>query len=76
MNSPASGLRVASVITGLVSIAHLARLFLHFQILIGSHPVPVWMSGGVFVVSGLLSFWLWKLSLPAKPAAPATPAAP
>jgi hypothetical protein len=76
MNSPVCGLRLASLIAGLVSLAHLARVFLGFQILIGSHPVPVWMSGGVFVVSGLLSFWLWKLSLPAKPAAPATPAAP
>jgi hypothetical protein len=69
MNSPASGLRVASVITGLVSIAHLARLFLHFQILIGSHPVPMWLSGVAFVVFGLLSFWLCKLARIARAAA-------
>jgi len=42
------------------------RLFLGSQILIGSHPIPVWMSGGGFVVLAALSFWLWKLSLLAK----------
>ena len=75
MNSPVCGLRVASVIAGLGSLAHLARLFLHFQIMIGSHPVPVWLSGAGFVVLGLLSLWLWKLSLAAKPATSSAPPA-
>lgn len=66
VNSPVCGLRVASAIAGLVSVAHLARLFLPFQIMIGSHSVPVWLSGVGFVVLGLLSLWLWKLSQAAK----------
>lgn len=73
INSPACGLRLASVIVGLVSIAHFARLFLKFQIVIGSHPVPVWMSTVGFVVPGLLSLWFWKLSHAVKPAAPGAP---
>jgi hypothetical protein len=70
MNSPAFGLRVASVITGLVSIAHLARLFLRFQVIVGSYTAPVWVSGVAFVVFGLLSFWLCRLASAAKPTAP------
>ncbi len=73
MNSPVCGLQVASVFAGLGSLAHLVRLLMQFQILIGSHPLPVWMSGAAFVVLGLLSLWLWKLSLAAKPATPAAP---
>jgi hypothetical protein len=69
MNSPAFGLRVASIVTGLISVAHLARLFRHFQILIGSHLVPMWLSVVAFVVFGLLSLWLCKLSRLAKAAA-------
>jgi len=69
MNSPACGLRVASVIFGLVSIAHLARLLLHVQVLIGNFTVPMWLSGVGFVVIGLLSFWLWRLARMAQPKA-------
>jgi hypothetical protein len=70
MNSPAFGLRLASVITGLVSLAHLLRLFVRFQVIVGSYTLPVWLSGVAFVVFGLLSFWLCRLARAAKPAAP------
>ena len=75
MNSTGFGLRIASLVTGLISLAHLLRLFLHFQIVIGSHSIPLWLSGAAFVVFGLLSFWFFKLSPGAKPAAPVPPAA-
>jgi len=74
MNSPVCGLRVASIIAGLVSLAQLARLFVGFQVLIGSHSLPVWLSGAGFVVMAALSVWLWIVSMAAKPAAPSTPA--
>ena len=70
MNSPACGLRVAGIITGLVSLAHLVRLFLGFQIVVGSHLVPMWLSGVAMVVFGLMSFWLCRLVRTAKAAAP------
>ena len=75
MNSPVCGLRVAGILTGLGSLAHLVRLLRPFQVMIGSHPMPVWCSVGGFVVLGLLSFWFWKLSLIAKSAEPAKPTA-
>ena len=79
MNSPVCGLRVASIIAGLVGVAHLLRLFIGFQVLVGSHPIPVWLSAVGLVVMGVLSFWLWKLSMPVHSAPPADsshPAAP
>lgn len=69
MNSPAGGLRVASVIFGLASIAHLARWLLHIQVLVGNFTVPMWLSSVGFIVIGLLSFWLWQLARAARPAA-------
>ncbi len=71
MNSPQLGLRVAGTIFGLVSLGHLVRLLKQFSIMVGHHAVPLWLSGVGLFVTGLLCFWLWKLSLPAKPAAPA-----
>ena len=75
MNSPVFGLRLVSVFAALGCVAHLVRLFLGFQILIGSHPVPVAASGAAIVLLGLVSFWFWKLSLAAKPAEPPKSAA-
>jgi hypothetical protein len=75
MNSPVCGLRVAGILTGLGCLAHLVRLLRPFQVMIGSHSVPVWANGVGFVVLGLLSFWFWKLSVAAKPAEPVKPAA-
>jgi hypothetical protein len=63
MNSPVVGLRVASVIAGLVCLVQLGRLFLGFQVLIGSHPVPVWASGVAVIIAGALCAWFWKLSV-------------
>jgi hypothetical protein len=65
------------MIFGLVCLAHLVRLFLPFSVMVGSHAVPVWLSAAGFIVTGLLAFWLWMLSLPtaAQPAAEAPPPA-
>ena len=76
MNSPQVGLRVASIIFGLACLAQLVRLLIRFQIMLGSHPVPLWLNGIAFIVTGSLAFWLWKLSACAQPAAPAAPPSP
>ncbi len=65
MNSPPFGLRVAGTIFGLVCLAHLVRLVLRFQLMLGSYAVPLWMNGVAFVITGLLAFWLWHLSMSA-----------
>jgi len=62
MNSPASGLRVASLIFAVLALAHLVRLLAQAQVTIGSQTIPVWLSAPLAVIPALLSLWMWKLS--------------
>lgn len=75
MNSPQCGLRVAGTIFGLMCLAHLMRIVMRFQVMLGSHPIPLWLNGVGFIVTGLLAFWLWRLSLSAGTPAAAPPPA-
>lgn len=65
MNSPAIGLRVASVIFGLVALGQLTRLLLQLEVIIAGRHVPLWPSAVVLLVAAGLCAWLWKLSVPA-----------
>ena len=56
------GLRVASVIFGLMSIAQLMRLLIRPEVLVAGHPMPLWPSALAFIVLGGLSIWLWNLA--------------
>jgi hypothetical protein len=56
------GLRVATAIFGLVALVHLLRLFLGFQVVIGSWSVPLWVSGVAAIAAGALAVWLFRLS--------------
>jgi protein-S-isoprenylcysteine O-methyltransferase Ste14 len=69
MNSPQTGLKVASVLIGLVGLAHLLRFLAQVQISIAGRSIPVWTSLVAVVACGLLAFWLWRLSLPPAPQA-------
>lgn len=62
MNSPAFGLRVASLIFAVIALVHLIRVLAQTQITIGSQPIPVWISVPAVVIAALLSLWMWKLS--------------
>ncbi len=53
---------VAAIIFGLMALLHLYRLFTHFQIIAGSHPIPLWASYVAIVVAGLLSWGLFRES--------------
>ena len=64
MNSPTSGLRVASIIFGLMSLAQLGRLLIRPEILVAGYRMPLWPSALAFVLLGGLSVWLWKLARP------------
>jgi hypothetical protein len=61
MNSQIIGLRVASLVFGLISAAQLARLIIRPQVLVEGYLIPLWPSALAFVISGGLSLWLWKL---------------
>lgn len=62
MNSPTVGLRVASVIFGLICLAQLGRLVVRPEVLVAGYPLPLWPSALAVVVLGALSLWLWRLS--------------
>lgn len=66
MNTSVMGLRVSSVIFGLVGLAHLVRLLMQLEVVIAGRHMPVWMSGAAVIVSAILCVWLWRLSLPVK----------
>jgi hypothetical protein len=54
--------KIASFIFGVVAVAHLVRLFVQFQVMIGSHIIPMWVSVLGIIVAGTLSYGLWKES--------------
>jgi hypothetical protein len=62
MNSPTTGLRVASVVFAIVSLGHLLRLITHAVVIIGTYHVPMWPSVLGLIVSGLLCIWTGRLS--------------
>jgi len=63
MNSPTVGLRVASVVFGLMSLAQLFRLLTGFEVLVaGYYQMPLWPNAVAFVILAGLSVWLWRLS--------------
>jgi hypothetical protein len=64
MNSKILGLRVASTIFALVCLAQLLRLVMQVEVIAGGYRIPLWPSAVVFVITGSLSVWLWRLSKP------------
>jgi uncharacterized membrane protein len=79
MNSPTCGLRVASVVFGLICLGQLLRIITRLQVHVGEFFIHRWISAVVVVVTGLLCVWLWMLTSktdqPKPDAAPAKPAA-
>jgi uncharacterized membrane protein YecN with MAPEG domain len=62
MNSPTTGLRIASVLFGIFAIAHVLRLINHAQVTVGTHTIPMAVSWIALVVAGILCIWFWRLS--------------
>ncbi len=56
------GLRVAAAIFGLVCLAQLLRLITRAEVIVAGNHLPLWGSAVAVVISGAMSFWLWKLS--------------
>jgi hypothetical protein len=62
LHSRIQGLRVASVIFGLMAIAQLGRIAMRPEVIVAGHSVPLWPSMVAVIVLGGLSMWLWKLT--------------
>lgn len=62
MQSQDFGLRVASTLFGLMSIAQLLRVIKRFEVIVAGHAIPLSVSVIACVVLAGLSLWLWRLS--------------
>jgi hypothetical protein len=62
MRSQITGLRVASIVFGLIAIGQLARLLMRPEVLVAGSPMPLWPSVMAFIILGALSLWMWKLT--------------
>lgn len=62
MRSQIAGLRVASIVFGLIAAAQLIRLITHPLVLVGGEPMPIWPSFLGVLIMGGLSVWMWKLA--------------
>jgi hypothetical protein len=63
MNSQRAGLRIASVIFGLLGLIHIYRALIgHFTVQIGSHVIPLGASWIFAIIGVVLCIWMWKLS--------------
>jgi len=62
MNSQIFGLRAASVVFGLMSLAQLTRIILRPDVLVAGHHMPLWPSALAVVILGTLSIWMWRLA--------------
>ena len=62
MKSHILGLRVASVLFGLMAVGQLTRLLVRPEILVEGYVLPLWPSAVAAVLLAFLCFWLWSLS--------------
>ena len=76
MKSPTCALRAASVIFGLMGLAHLVRIFLGLYVQIGSCSFGRRWSLVAFVILAVLSVWYWLAAAAAAPKTEAPPTKP
>ncbi|HEX6603245.1 MAG TPA: hypothetical protein VF027_00005 [Sphingomicrobium sp.] len=53
---------IAAILFAIMALVHIYRLVTHFQIIVGSHSVPEWVSILAIVVTGGLSLMLFRES--------------
>jgi hypothetical protein len=53
---------IAAILFAIMALVHVYRLVTHFQIVVGSHAIPEWVSILAIVVTGGLSLMLFRES--------------
>jgi len=61
MNSPSVALRLASILAGLIGLAHLLRVLVGTAVRVGAYSVPLWVSIPAAAIGFVLCGWVWKL---------------
>jgi hypothetical protein len=57
-------LYVAGTIFAIVALVHLYRLYSHFNLIVGSTPVPFYFNIVGAIIFGALSLWMFKAACP------------
>ena len=53
---------IAAIIFGIMALLHIYRLVTDFQVVLGSHVMPQWLSIVGILVTGILSIGLFRES--------------
>ncbi|HET7605442.1 MAG TPA: hypothetical protein VFK28_05170 [Sphingomicrobium sp.] len=61
---------IAAAIFALMGIVHIIRLFTNFQIIVGSHSIPMWVSYVAIIVTAFMSWMLCREARGARPNEP------
>ena len=51
---------IAALIFACMALIHIYRLFTDFQVILGSHTIPIWVSYLGIVVPGILAIMLFR----------------
>lgn len=54
--------RIAALIFAVIALIHVYRLFTDFQVVLGSHTIPMWVSYVGILIPGLLAVMLYRES--------------
>jgi len=49
-----------SLLFAVVALLHLYRLFTHYQVILGTHVIPMWVSWIGLIVPGVLAVGMWQ----------------
>lgn len=61
---------IAAGLFALIALAHVVRVITHFQVILGSHQIPEWVSYVGIVVAAFLSWMLCREARGARPNEP------
>jgi hypothetical protein len=53
---------IGALVFAIVALLHLYRLFTHFQVVLGSHDIPMWTSYVGVLIPGLLALMMYRES--------------
>ena len=51
---------IAAALFAIVALAHIVRVVTHFDVVLGSHHIPMWVSYVAIVVTAFLSWMLCR----------------
>lgn len=60
MNIHKLPLLVGGIIFSIMALFHLLRLFIGWNVILGTFAIPVWWSGIGLIIAGFLAFWMLK----------------